>query len=378
MPSMTKVNQRLSSKDNVRRTLVPSNMNSFRLPSESTVTMTTTTVTTTTMTTAILAMNLIFLVTSPFFVEAGVITKTESINSPHEHKLSEKEHYGGSEDHNADYDHDAFLGRDAAQTFDELSPEESQERLGKIVDKIDKDGDGKVTNKELREWIQFVQKRYVTEDVERQWVSHERNGDGQLTWKEYYNITYGFVNPIELETDNLANGHNSYSEIIERDENRFTAADKDKSGFLNKDEFLDFLHPEDGGPHMRDVVIHETIADIDKDGDGMVNMEEYLADLWTGGETGEKEPEWVEEERKQFKEFRDRNGDGKLDRQEVEEWILPQDFDHSDVETRHLIGEADQNSDGFLTKEEIVEKHDLFVGSQATDFGDILLRHDEF
>ena len=60
-------------------------------------------------------------------------------------------------------------------------------------------------------------------------------------------------------------------------------------------------------------------------------MDEYLADLWTGGENGEKEPEWVEEERKQFKEFRDRNGDGKLDRQEVEEWILPQDFDHSDV-----------------------------------------------
>ena len=38
-------------------------------------------------------------------------------------------------------------------------------------------------------------------------------GDGQLTWKEYYNVTYGFVNPIELETDNLANGHNSYSEV---------------------------------------------------------------------------------------------------------------------------------------------------------------------
>ena len=48
------------------------------------------------------------------------------------------------------------------------------------------------------------------------------------------------------------------------------------------------------------------------------------------------------------------------------------------VETRHLIGEADENSDGVLTKDEIVEKHDLFVGSQATDFGDILLRHDEF
>lgn len=34
--------------------------------------------------------------------------------------------------------------------------------------------------------------------------------------------------------------------------------------------------------------------------------------------------------------------------------------------------------DGKLTKEEIVEKYDLFVGSQATDFGEALVRHDEF
>lgn len=360
---MTEAVQRLLSKSTTRTPEFWEMSNSLRLVSAPTT---------------IMCINLLLLVISPLVSEAGVISKPESVNSPHEHKLSEKEHFGSDELHNADYDHDAFLGRDEAQTFDELSPEESKQRLGIIVDKIDKDGDGKVTSQELRDWIQFVQKRYVTEDVERQWVSHERNGDGQLTWQEYYNITYGFVNPIELETDNLANGHNSYSEVIERDQNRFTAADKDKGGFLTKEEFLDFLHPEDGGAHMRDVVIHETIADIDKDGDGLVNMEEYLADLWTGGETGEKEPEWVEEERKQFKEFRDKNADGKLDRQEVEEWILPQDFDHSEVEVRHLIGEADENSDGVLTKDEIVEKHDLFVGSQATDFGDILLRHDEF
>ena len=70
--------------------------------------------------------------------------------------------------------------------------------------------------------------------------------------------------------------------MIERDENRFNAADKDKSGFLSKDEFLDFLHPEDGGAHMRDVVIHETIADIDKDGDGLVEKTLLLTDLHKG------------------------------------------------------------------------------------------------
>ena len=34
--------------------------------------------------------------------------------------------------------------------------------------------------------------------------------------------------------------------------------------------------------------------------------------------------------------------------------------------------------DGKLSKEEILNKYDLFVGSQATDFGEALVRHDEF
>ena len=36
------------------------------------------------------------------------------------------------------------------------------------------------------------------------------------------------------------------------------------------------------------------------------------------------------------------------------------------------------SQDNKLTKEEILEKYDLFVGSQATDFGEALTRHDEF
>lgn len=34
--------------------------------------------------------------------------------------------------------------------------------------------------------------------------------------------------------------------------------------------------------------------------------------------------------------------------------------------------------DGFLTKPEVIEKYELFVGSQATDYGEVLSRHDEF
>jgi len=34
--------------------------------------------------------------------------------------------------------------------------------------------------------------------------------------------------------------------------------------------------------------------------------------------------------------------------------------------------------DGKLSKTEMLDKYDLFVGSQATDFGEILTKHDEF
>lgn len=42
--------------------------------------------------------------------------------------LSHHKHFE-NEEHNADYDHEAFLGEEA-KTFDQLTPEESKERLG--------------------------------------------------------------------------------------------------------------------------------------------------------------------------------------------------------------------------------------------------------
>lgn len=44
--------------------------------------------------------------------------------------LSEEEHFK-EEEHNAEYDHDAFLGKEKKK-FDELTPEESKERLGYV------------------------------------------------------------------------------------------------------------------------------------------------------------------------------------------------------------------------------------------------------
>ncbi|KAK2184111.1 hypothetical protein NP493_281g00049 [Ridgeia piscesae] len=354
-------------------------------------------------------------------------------------ELSDEKHYAEGEEHNPEYDHEAFLGKETAKTFDELTPEESKKRLGLIYDKIDKDGDGFVTEEELQKWVTHVQNRYIMTDTEKQWKEHELEGD-TLTWTTYKTKTYG-----DHEEEEEAEGGYDYKNMISRDERRWKKADLNGDGNLSKEEFASFLHPEDV-EHMRDTVIMETLDDIDKDKDGFISLEEYIddiqddedddensedededreefkhnldkngdgkldkeeikawiipddynhveeesrhlireadanqvCDMWSKTDESDTEPDWVKTEREQFTSLRDKNGDGKMDQAEVRDWIIPPDYDHSDAEAKHLIQESDKDGDKKLTKEEVLDKYDLFVGSQATDFGEALARHDEF
>ena len=63
--------------------------------------------------------------------------------------------------------------------------------------------------------------------------------------------------------------------------------------------------------------------------------------MWPNKEEGE--PEWVATEREQFNTFRDKNSDGKMDHEEVKQWIIPPDYDHSEAEAKHLLHESDND-----------------------------------
>lgn len=292
--------------------------------------------------------------------------------------LSDQEHFK-NEHHNKQFDHDAFLGEDQAKTFDQLPPEESKRRLGIITDKIDNDGDGFITLVELKDWIRYTQKRYIDEDVERHWRQHNPDNNEAIAWETYRKNVYGFMD--EMNDNDLKHPNSegfTYSNLLKRDRRRWTYADADQDDALNRTEFAGFLHPEDY-PLMRDVVVLETLEDIDKDKDGKLSLEEYIGDMYKpeDGED-EEEPDWVKQERDQFSGYRDTNKDGFMDEHEVKDWIAPPEFDHAEAEARHLVFEADSDADEKLTKDEILDKYDLFVGSQATDFGEALARHDEF
>jgi len=287
--------------------------------------------------------------------------------------LSDLEHGEGEhEEHNPEYDHEAFLGKEEAKTFDELTPDQSKEKLGKLFVKVDEQitADGFVTEDELKKWIQYTQNKYIREDSDKQMKQNDENKDGSVTWAEYSQATYGFLDENEDERAH-------YQEMLKRDENRFKLADKEGDGHLNIEEFSAFLHPENHD-YMKGIVVNETLQDIDKDKDGSISLEEYLGDLWPEEDRAKgDEPDWVKTEREQFTEFRDKSKDGKMDPEEVKDWILPPDYDHVSSEAKHLVTESDTNGDGKISKEEMVEKYDLFVGSQATDFGEIFKGHEE-
>jgi len=286
---------------------------------------------------------------------------------------TQQQHFRG-EEHNPNYDHEAFLGQEAEE-FDNLTQEESQRRLGLIVDKIDKNNDGYVTQEELKDWIKFTQNRYIMNDVHSQWDNHKVPDDGKLAWSLYRKDTYGFMTDEEASDAQKSDDSYTYAKMIIRDKRRWAAADLDSDGLLSKKEFVSFLHPEES-VHMKDIVVYETMDDMDTDKDNKISMDEYIADLFPGLGTSD-EPNFIISEKEQFKTYRDKDGDGYLDIGEIKDWILPDNFDHAEAESRHLVYESDSDADGKLTKEEILAKYDLFVGSQATDFGEAIMKHDE-
>jgi len=274
------------------------------------------------------------------------------------------------------YDHDAFLGEEEAEKFEELSPEESKRRLAVIVRRVDRrgDGDGLVSEGELQEWIKMVQQREVLEDTERQWNDNKHlhpTNDSKISWPSYKMDVYG----LKEEDPHHADGY-SMEPLLDRDLRRWQHADTDGDMLLTKLEFQAFLHPEEL-ERMRDVIVLEVLEDLDQDEDGVLSEKEYIADMFTVIK-GEEEPDWVQEERKRFASERDINGDGFLDAAEVKQWIVPPDFDHSKAEATHLISKADADGDSLLTVEEVLQQYDIFVGSSATAFGDVLTRHTEF
>ena len=73
-------------------------------------------------------------------------------------------------------------------------------------------------------------------------------------------------------------------------------------------------------------------------------------------ENDSEEPAWVKSERGQFSNYLDRNNDGFMDKDEIQQWIFPPDFDNKKVEAKHLISESDTDKVCIISPKRIVSE----------------------
>ncbi|CAH8585796.1 unnamed protein product [Heterobilharzia americana] len=264
--------------------------------------------------------------------------------------------------HFNEYDHDLVTGsHEYSQRFKELDSEEAKIQLGKLFHKIDTDNSQKIDKDELKRWI--IQS-FISLDLEAskpRLKEYDTNGDGLLTWSEYTNKIYGYTaQELEDFRKDSKNETKLFVQSLDEEKLKFDSADQDKNGYLNETEFVAFEHPHNYR-HMAPYELKHTLRDFDKDKDGFISEAEYLAD-----DKMNKDAFIIE--RENFKNY-DVNGDGKLDQDEMALWITPGFEKTSADETEHLFNATDKDKDGLLTKEEVLDQQDLWVGSQATDYG---------
>ena len=211
-------------------------------------------------------------------------------------------------------------------------------------------------------------KKLSEEESEDRFEDLDENNDDKISWEEYVKDVYG------IESDGVKFNTIEDSEeqkLLEDDREMFQTADVDKDGFLSMDEHLLFHSPEEN-PEMFPIILKQTLRDKDLNNDGIINFQEFVGD-----NAKNHDKEWLISEKQRFDDF-DKDKDGLLNQNEILSWIIPSNSEVAEEEVDHLFAASDDDHDDRHSHDEIIDKYDIFVGSEATDYGDHLQDIDEF
>lgn len=278
----------------------------------------------------------------------------DGVYSPRDAKHNEVD------EHHVEFDHEAIIGSvKEAGEFDQLSHEEAKDRLEVIIKQMDYNQDYFIDRHELKSWILRSFKKLAEEEANDRFTEIDENDDGQITWHEYFLNVYGQNNDQELDSS-------EEKIMIEEDKVMFDGADLDKDGILTVDEYVLFQNPEES-PQMLPIVLNQTMNAKDKNDDGQIDFKEYIGD---SAESNDKE--WLLTEKTKFDDDFDKNKDGVLTGNEVLSWIVPSNDEIAGEEVDHLFASTDTDHDNRLSYKEILDNVETWVGSEVTDYGELL------
>jgi len=263
----------------------------------------------------------------------------------------------------------------------DLEDEELQARLRKLVARMDHNRDGYIDNEELTNWTLATLYNLAGKDGKEDFdllvsdAGHESIDWNDVVEEEYSHYFGGGDDDADVDVfDANDKSFREYNKMYNRDKARFDAADIDKDGKLTEGEFLLFKNPLKD-ENVKQVVIDEALKAVDSNGDGQIDLQEYLNDWHEPPNTNDDD--FIELETDRFNDEYDRNKDGFLIGDELLFWLSPDNTEIAIDEAEHLIDMCDEDEDERLTPDEIVENHDLWVDSDATEYGAQLRHYDE-
>ena len=109
------------------------------------------------------------------------------------------------------------------------------------------------------------------------WDTSKSDSDGSLRKQKFYyrrnknNSTYFRLRNHKLcqkcSCEHLFSFEQNLRRQIRKAQYKFHMADADKNGKMNRDEYVDFEHPEEN-KKMEEIALDEVIEDVDQNGDG--------------------------------------------------------------------------------------------------------------
>ncbi|XP_033755641.1 calmodulin-A-like isoform X1 [Pecten maximus] len=148
---------------------------------------------------------------------------------------------------------------------------------------FDKDGDGSITTDELGTVMRNLGQYPNTDELNMMLKEIDIDGDGTFSFEEFVQV--------------MANmgGISEQSEEDEEEELRqaFRVFDKTGCGYISASDLRAVLQCM--GEDLTEEEIDEMIAEVDIDGDGRIDFEEFIACMCEDGEDGKKEQNTAEE-----------------------------------------------------------------------------------